>query len=619
MSTRLSIDAHILNDRYAQFKSKAARSASLFDVEDALDDDDDDEDDDEIITEGSSGSDSRVNYKETLFDGIYGDDQYEEEDPDYEDQLENVRDAFVKDVDQIDDDDDDFYPDKFDEDISQELYDLAEGENVGETLLKNVFRILHRIKSYWRLIGVISIMALVILTIPYLSIGIQQSSSQIIPNVKSLSDISRSIQNLQWQINDINTKNKGKIHELRSYVDHKFEEVASKFGSVDKRLDQLQRSNEQLIQRLNSLKLDSVGIDEKKIPVVLDENNNVQLLPEFQRYLQQYIQSVLEDNNKTDTQFKIDYQKFVEDYINEIVSDKIGFMSKEDILHLISSQFQDNRRKLINEIKQLTQSSRPAPNDIPTKLIPSLDKKRSKINYAQASNGARIINYLTSATFKPKTKNSLLGWIKHESTHTQQDIEDEQTITPNSPFIVLTNHEGFWKSSERDATIGIKFLEPIFINNWSYNHPRVLNSALLTSCPMAYEVFVQCDNDEMVKSELRDQRWKYTGDTTLQRGRYVKVMECEYDVNGDEIQHCDVPDVVKTSLTRSVVIRIRGNYGNEFFTSAYKWIVNGLTRFDLASVDKLLGNSEIGESLKRNFRVSTSDETVKSFGDDVVV
>lgn len=463
-------------------------------------------------------------------------------------------------------------------------------EDAVETLWKPVIRISFRLRHYWPA----SLGVILLLMLSTLLWG-SKSNTQIIPNVSSFADISKSMQHLQWQINELNSKHKNKFQDLRNYLELKMEEVGAKFVAVDDEIQKLKVEQATIVAQLGSLSLEGVHVDGSKIPVLLDEHNNVQLLPEFQKYLQEYIQSTL-SSQKVQRQFQLNFESFVHDYINEIVQSKVGFMNKEEILHLVTMQFQENKRKLIDEIKQFTQIK--PRQEIPQKLIPKEYPKQDKVNYAQAANGARVINYLSSPTFKPRTKKS--WWF---SRKTQAEVEEKED-DPSSPFIVLTANDGVWRSTEVNATLGIKFLEPIYMSEFMYEHPRVQNSALLTSCPAKLSVYILSDQTSHVTRLSA-----YT--ETI--GKYQKAFEMRYDLNEATIQQAEVPEWMKTVLVKSLVVRIEGNYGNEFFSSLYKLKVHGLTRLDVLSVDKLMRNSDVGESVKRGFRTS-----VKRFGDDLI-
>lgn len=509
----------------------------------------------------------------------------------------------AEDYDEEDDDDDD-YIDNYEPQMKQS----------PNRLLKLVLRSIFKLRKHWLLTS-LGISILVVNCFIWSSAwNISHPSTQIVSNVSTFGDITKSIHNLQWQINELNNRQKSKFQDLRNYIDLKMDEVSSKFKKVDQQVDDIKRSNEALLSQLNALSLDNIQVELSKIPVIIDDDKNIQLLPEFKDYLQSYIKSSL-SSNEVQRQFQLNLQGFISDYTQEIIHSKVGFMNREEILKLISLQFQENKRKLIDEIKQLTTRSL-RPKEVPEKLVSSSGYvKQDKVDYAQSSNGARIINYLSSKTFKPRTKSK--SWLqsvfsasgpttnnRNANGYENQDPDNWDDVNPTSPFIVLTQNDGFWKTEDINGTIGIKFLEPIYMDEFLYEHKRVFNSALLTSCPKVLSICVQSDDDAYLQ--------EHTPFANEQRGdKYTKVLELHYDLNDDAIQHAEVPSWLKKVLIKSMIVQIDGNYGNDFFTSLYKFHIHGITRFDVLSVEKLMQNTEISEAVKRGFRT-----TVKSFGSD---
>jgi hypothetical protein len=472
----------------------------------------------------------------------------------------------------------DEYSDEFDDEEGEDEVSEADEEYKEQSvsLLKPLMRLTFRLKKHW--IVILTILGIIIVNY----ILWNRASLPIISN-----DLSRSLNNLQWQINELNTKQKSKYKELKNYLDLKLDDINSRFISIDKDIKQLKLQNKELLNKINELSVDNISIDSSRVPVILDDENNVQLLPEFKAYLQSFIKASL--SSDIPQSFKLDMERFIQDHVHEILNNKVGYMQKDEILHLISRQFQENKRKLIDEIKQLTSIRH---TDVPSRLIPNELKQQRKIDYAQASNGARIINYLSTPSFKPKTK----GWFRTWISNIEAEEED-----PSSPFIILTPNQGFWKSQVA-TTLGIKFLEPVYMNEFQYEHQRVMNSALLTSCPKTISLYVLGDDMDSLR------RYSPYPDHI---GKYQKVIEMQYDLNGGEVQSVDVPEWMKKILVKSILINVEDNYGNEFFTSLFKFHIHGITKFDLLSVEKLISNEQLNEGIKRSFRT-----TVKRFGDD---
>lgn len=495
--------------------------------------------------------------------------------------------------------------------VEEEEDDDIRKENNKDVVLKSILRLIYKAKKNWfKVLLYFTLFISNLFVITYLT-GSSGSNDDIITNVKSFGDISKSIQHLQWQINDINNKNKNRLHDFKNYVDLKIEEFSLKFNQIDDELINLKQQNEEIIKKLEGIRFNELDIiNHDKVPIILDDSNNVKILPEFATFLQDKIQEIINDKI-TDKKFQLNYENFIENHVNEIINNKIGFMNKEEILSLITLQFQENKKKLITEIKNLT--TKTIKNDVPKKLIDSsIDKNEvGKINYGQAISGARIINYLTSSTFKPRYKNdSILGFFTNlfgKDKEVPKELEQIYNQQSQSPFVVLTSNEGYWKSSVTKGTqLSIKFLEPIYINEFIYIHERLLNGAIMTSAPQHMSLYVTSDDNEDLLKEI--------GDTDEISGHF-KICDFKYELNESMEQKIPIPHFIKRYLIKSIIIVANDNYGNEFFTSFYKFKIHGLTRFDLYSIKKIINNQEINDVIKDKFKT----DAVKSFGDDTII
>lgn len=497
------------------------------------------------------------------------------------------------------------------EDRDEEYGEEGNKENYTEVVLKSFLRLIYKAKKNWFKVSLyLTLFISNLFVITYLT-GSNGSNDDIITNVKSFGDISKSIQHLQWQINDINNKNKNRLHDFKNYVDLKIEEFSLKFNQIDDELFDLKQQNQIIFQKLDGIRFNELDIiNNDKIPIILDDENNVKILPEFAKFLQDKIQEIINDQI-TNEKFQLNYEQFIENHVNEIINNKVGFMNKEEILSLITLQFQENKKKLITEIKNLNLKTNK--NEIPQRLINQDSNQVGKINYGQAISGARIINYLTSSTFKPRYKSdSILGSFLNifngnkDTKDLPQELEQVYHQQTQSPFVVLTSNEGYWKSSDtKNAQLAIKFLEPIYISDFWYVHERVLNAAIMTSAPQYMSIYVQSeDNDELLKE---------IGNTDVISGHF-KIADFKYELNGSVEQKISLPHFIKRYLIKSIIVVANDNYGNEFFTSFYKFKIHGLTVFDLYSIKKIINNKEINQVIKDKFKTD-----VKSFGDDDAV
>lgn len=486
--------------------------------------------------------------------------------------------------------------------VELEEQDEPAMQSTAEKIIKVIFKVILKVKhNFVKVLIAVMLLTSLIAAFIYINdnfIGNNNEKHNII-DINSFSDIKKSINNLQFQINDNNERQTSKLHDFKNYIDVKFDKISKKFYSIDEDLNNLSKNNDILIRRIEELKLSKINIKNEKIPVILDANNNVKILPEFESYLINLFENEISLSENMKKEFEIDYKRFLSDYLDEILNKKVGFMKKEEILSLISFKFQENKSKLISEIKSLINSGTPTPTPPHFKDL-KYNKTNEKINYSLASNGARIINYLTSKTFKPKYKKSIKNWFGlglNSNKHGEKEIDEDVTVSNSvisSPFIVLTEEEGFWKSSDVNGTrLAIKFLEPIFISDVFYKHKKLLNGAILTSAPKKFSVFVNSvdnKNEEIFKQSKFNERLN----------GYIKVGEFEYNLNSETIeQSFDLPPFTKKYLINSIIFKVDSNYGNDFFTSLYKFRINGLTKFDIYSLKQFLTNDVINDEFKQ--------------------
>ncbi|CAM9023910.1 unnamed protein product [Wickerhamomyces anomalus] len=467
-------------------------------------------------------------------------DEDEESDNDYDDStIDDVKETmYTGDVNAIDEDDDDV-----------------------NYYLKSTLRIIYKVKQNW-----IKILLYFLLFITNLGIisyfngnngGSGVGDHNDIINIRNFGDLTKNIQHLQYQINEINQKQKTKLHEFKNYLDLKLDEFSLNFKKIDKDIEDLKRENNKILDRVNKINIGDIEISNDKLPILLDEHNNIKVIPEFSNFLQKKIQDII-DGEINGSKFKLNYKSFIENHVEDIINSK-------------------------------------------WKLL-KLKNPNGKINYGQAISGARIINYLTSKTFKPRFKKGLWDILGFNGNH--DDSNEVEIYENTSPFIVLTSDEGYWRSSQIENTqLSIKFLEPIYMNEFQYYHGDVLNGGIITSCPKHLSLYVQMEGGEAI------------GDEEIQG--HFKISEMVYDVNKSEQeeQGFEIPEEVQRKLVKSVIIVAKDNYGNEFYTSFHKFKVYGMTKFDLYSVKKILNNDEIDDAIKRQYQANG----VKSFGDDRVV
>jgi hypothetical protein len=513
-----------------------------------------------------------------------------------------------------------------------------------EQLLRVAFKALYKVKHHWRRAAVLLALLLVNLAVMLsmvahrrdASTSQSQSQSQSqshshsqVLSINTIQDVSTSLTNLQWQINELNTKNKHRLNDFKNYLDLKLDEFNTRFQRLDARVDEWDA------RRLRELDLSGVDVVNAKVPILLDEYNNVKILPEFEQFLRRYINSYL-NNVDFNAKFEVDYDALISRHLDKLAQGKMGFMRKEEVLSLVSSQLQENKAKLIQDIKNqllhaasttTTGSSSSSKEDVSDRLVTSgyrAEEDARQVNYALFTAGARIINYLTSPTFEPKLKRSgggggggggkgLLQWLygKREGEGEGQGkgkegeegedklLQLEQPYS-SSPFIVLTSNEGYWRSSAvNDTRLAIKFLEPIYLNRVEYKHGNVLNGAVLTSAPRKMSLFINTyDNARnALLSEYRETLPLQDQDD------YFKVSEMEYSIEQlQEQQFFEIGPKLSKVLVKSVLIRVESNQGNAFFTSINKFVIQGLTRFDVYSIKELLNSDSIDSALKAKFK-----------------
>ncbi|KAH3674771.1 hypothetical protein WICPIJ_009459 [Wickerhamomyces pijperi] len=271
-------------------------------------------------------------------------------------------------------------------------------------------------------------------------------------------------------------------------------------------------------------------------------------------------------------------------------------LTNDEIVKLVSDKFKENKSKLIKEIKSITK-----PTSSPAITIPTDQAKRKKKNYSLYTSGARLINYLTSPPFNPRTTSA--------NSNSKEPISDPQSDQLQSPMVLLTTTETSYKSSALAPQLAIRFMEYIHITEVSYTHDLYSDPAGVLACPKVIELYLDVIDYQGLISEIES----LGSQLKIIEGNYIYVSSLNYQINknNEQEQWFDIADYIKKYLVRSIIFKVKDsdndslpnngnlyftsfdnddslpNNGNLYFTSLYKFYIGGLTKFDILALNQM--------------------------------
>ncbi|KAH3680251.1 hypothetical protein WICMUC_000432 [Wickerhamomyces mucosus] len=407
-----------------------------------------------------------------------------------------------------------------------------------ESIIRYIFRKIVLIKPFIKYLTIIIIiipLILIFITINQFKSPTQISNGSINNNkIFDETNFISKLNNLQFQINEINKNQRNKWNDFQKFIDNKLIKINNNFQKIDKDIIKI---IDQKLQNLNSidfanLKINNDDKDIGKIPIFINNKGEMEILPEFEHYLSNFISSQIEGqpfNEKFN--FNNNSNELITKYFDSYLNNNLKYLTRDEILKIISEKFHESKQLLISEIKKSI-PNQPSINYSPLKSI-------TPKNYLTFDNGARIINYLTTSRLA-------------------------STILTNS-------EESFHCDSTNNCSIGIKFLTPIYINEINYIH----GSGIL---PNNIEIWVKVNDMSQLKLEfdqiLHQPLEFYKG--------FVKIGELlNISPNLNNKFKFNTVEILKKYLTNSIIFTF--NNGD-----IYKFQVLGMTKYDLIKIKEII-------------------------------
>jgi hypothetical protein len=287
----------------------------------------------------------------------------------------------------------------------------------------------------------------------------QKFRQQLIDKFNSLNDKLKNIRDFQ----DLKV-----LFDKLSSVDIDYlKDVDSNLQNLQKKFDQFDNLKAQVLQELYDHLPES-------IPVYIKENK-IHIIPEFHKYLFNFIDSYYKTSNLT--AFKTD------------VSDNSSYkyITRDDFETLIKRRLTENNQLIYEKVNNvidnlnihvdnLTTIERSTNTVFLNELLDIFNKGSIKTNYADFNLGSRILGFLTNLDLTGKTgqksllKKMVTGWFDYFGSSSS-----EQNWKHNANNVLLDRP---WQCQSNECSIGIRLSQLIIVTDIFVKSDNVLDALL---------------------------------------------------------------------------------------------------------------------------------------------
>ncbi|AAS54802.1 AGR312Wp [Eremothecium gossypii ATCC 10895] len=400
-------------------------------------------------------------------------------------------------------------------------------------------------------------------------------------------DLYRRVNQLQTQLNHLTHEAETQRKSFRSELDSTINMVIQRFEQNIKRLlpgytsklesniaqleSEMQQINQKLLMENVTLwqKELVIKLNEKlpeKIPIVMEDNSNMLLIPELHDYLSTLISQVVRESVTSLPQFKFN----INDYIKEVLNNNFQFVDKQYFLTQLHESLMANKDEIWQELEPRL-AHLTSPDAVPQQFSSVIMKKlmhkiynanqhqwESDLNIATFAQGSKLLNHLCSKT--------------HHG--------------PVGPMYLLQDCNGctstYWNCDAAACSWAIRLVEPMYLIKLGYVHGKFShNLQIMTAAPKKINVYVKLyegtqNAPQNTKYWSRDSRFMFLG-------------SWDYDIFDNRIrQDFELPlwFIQGKYLVRSIAFEVATNHGNNQYTSLRKFVVNAVTVQDLKLMDK---------------------------------
>lgn len=320
-----------------------------------------------------------------------------------------------------------------------------------------------------------------------------------------------SLNSLDSQLNKI-VENTNKFQESSFQIS---QELLVKYNSLDSKLSQLSlvTNATEVKENLNDLININKNIETVKediihqlidilpshLPIYI-KNNKVHYIPEFNKFLYNFVDSYMKENDsKTWQEFLNTHKESLQSYISKIMQESnLKGMGKGEFQKLLQDKFKENNEEIITKFNNLIDNldiNGTEANDKTLRfngdliflnnILEFLSKGSINVNYADYKLGSRILGFLTSAPHDNKSlpRKLLLGWYDYlvESVPQPSDLKynaNNLLIDGGSSWVCNPDNSNI-------CSVGVKLSNPIIMTD------LILKSTDLQTIPKFVSIYVK--------------------------------------------------------------------------------------------------------------------------------
>ncbi|AET41499.1 Mps3p Ecym_8214 [Eremothecium cymbalariae DBVPG len=444
-------------------------------------------------------------------------------------------------------------------------------------------------------------------------------------------DLYKRVNQLQTQLNHLSHDTEAQRKTFKSDLDSNIKMIIQQFEKNIKRIlprdvsklesniahleAEMQQINQMLLmENVTQWQRDLVTkLNEKlpdKIPIVMENDTNMLLIPELHEYLSILISQIVQQSVTSLPQFKFNMNH----YIKEVLNNNFQFVDKQYFLNHLQESLLSTRDEIKQELEsRLSHLTSPelVPQQVSSVLLKKLVHKiynsnlhqwESDLNIATFAQGTKLLNHLCSKTI-------------HGPVGPMDLLQDCNSCTST-----------YWKCNSEGCSWAIRLEEPMYLTKIGYLHGKFShNLQIMTAAPKKISVFVKLyEGARGIPSNV--QRWS-------KNNHFVSLGHWEYDIFDNKIrQDFELPlwFIQGKFLIRSIGFEINSNHGNPEYTALRKFVVNAVTPKDLKLMDQFPADWKIqvpdysvmidDQERIRASRIAQlhNSNEVPSFGDDEV-
>lgn len=424
--------------------------------------------------------------------------------------------------------------------------------------------------------------------------------------VATTPDLNKKLTNIQSQINQIYHESDVNKKNYQSELDKTIKLIISQFEKNIKKLfpsglkdvqilkSDLQKLNTKVQDLSESLSLGNVtqwqdqlmgelpDLLPQEIPVVINGNSTMMVIPEFSNYLSKIIPAIAAKSvpNITALEYNLN------DYVKEVLANEFQYIDKSYFLRELEKNLQSNKYEILQEVEQrLSRETSFAAEDGPKHYSHILLRKmihkiynanqhqwENDLNFATFAQGTRLLNHLCSKTFA--TRGGIYG-----NEVSPVELLADSNHSPSTYWLCDGNKDCSW---------AIRFNQPLYLTKLTYVHGRFTNNChMMDSAPKKVAVYIKLATQ--ARDFLSAALANGFGESLKRDRGFIKIGTWNYEIEDARIrQDFSLPAwfIQLKPLVRSIAFLVEENHGGKHYTSLRKFIVNGVTPLDLQIMDQ---------------------------------